>query len=75
VLAIPYVESVNSPNYREWSYCDILKLPADEQALWWKACETELSMLKERKVWKVTDRPIDHKIIKNRWVFDVKTDG
>jgi hypothetical protein len=32
-------------------------------------------MLKERKVWEVTDHPIDRKIIKNRWVFDVKTDG
>jgi hypothetical protein len=66
---------VISPNYREWSYCDIQKLPADKQALWRKACETELSMLKEHKVWEVTDCPIDCKIIKNRWVFDVKTDG
>jgi hypothetical protein len=73
--AIPYVESAISPNYWEWSYHDIQKLPADEQALWRKACETELSMLKERKVWEVTDRPIDRKIIKNCWVFDVKTDG
>jgi hypothetical protein len=73
--AIPYAESANSPNYREWSYHDILKLPTDEQSLWWKTCKTELSMLKERKVWEVTDRPIDHKIIKNCWVFDVKTDG
>jgi hypothetical protein len=32
-------------------------------------------MLKERKVWEVTNRPIDCKIIKNHWVFDVKTDG
>jgi hypothetical protein len=63
--AIPYAESVISPNYREWSYCDIQKLPTDEQALWRKACETELSMLKERNVWEVTDRPIDRKIIKN----------
>jgi hypothetical protein len=69
------VESVISLNYWEWSYRNIQKLPADEQALWRKACETELSMLKERKVWEVTDRPIDRKIIKNHWVFDVKTDG
>jgi hypothetical protein len=75
LCVIPYAESVNSPNYQEWSYCDILKLPADEESLWQKACETELSMLKECKVWEVTNRPIDCKIIQNCWVFDVKTDG
>ena len=72
---IPFAESSNAPNYREWLYRNILKLPTDEQALWWKACETELSMLKECNVWEVTDRPVDQKIIKNHWVFNVKTDG
>ena len=32
-------------------------------------------MLKEHNVWEVTNCPIDRKIIKNHWVFDVKTDG
>jgi hypothetical protein len=72
---IPYAESVNSPNYQEWLHHNILKLPTDEQSLWWKACKTELSMLNERKVWEVTDHPTDQKIIKNCWIFDVKTDG
>ena len=63
------MESSNAPNYREWSYCNILKLPTDEQAVWQKACETELSMLKECNVWEITNRPINRKIIKNHWVF------
>ena len=57
--AISFVESSNAPNYQEWSYHNILKLPTDEQALWQKACETELSMLKECKVWEVTNYHID----------------
>jgi hypothetical protein len=32
-------------------------------------------MLKEHKIWEVTDHLTDRKIIKNCWVFDVKTDG
>jgi hypothetical protein len=32
-------------------------------------------MLNECKVWEVTDHPTDQKIIKNCWIFDVKTDG
>ena len=32
--AIPFAEPSNAPNYWEWLYHDILKLPADEQALY-----------------------------------------
>ena len=32
-------------------------------------------MLKERKVSEVTNCPTDYKIIKNHWVFDVKTNS
>jgi hypothetical protein len=56
--AIPYAESAISPNYREWSYHDIQKLPADKQALWRKACETELSCLKNAKSGKSPIAPL-----------------
>jgi hypothetical protein len=68
-------EEVTKPNYREWSYRDILQLPESEQKLWFEACRKELDMLKERKVYEVVDRPTNRKVIKNRWVFDVKSDG
>ena len=32
-------------------------------------------MLKEHKVYEIVDRPTNHKVIKNHWVFDVKSDG
>ena len=32
-------------------------------------------MLKERKVYEIVDWPTNRKVIKNRWVFDVKSDG
>ena len=32
-------------------------------------------MLQKRKVFELVDRPRDRKVIKNRWVFDVKSDG
>ena len=31
-------------------------------------------MLKERKVYEIVDWPTNRKVIKNRWVFDVKSD-
>ena len=32
-------------------------------------------MLRKRKVFELVNRPRDRKVIKNRWVFDVKSDG
>ena len=32
-------------------------------------------MLHKRKVFELVDRPRDWKVIKNQWVFDVKSDG
>jgi hypothetical protein len=58
---------------KEWQFRDILKSP--EVGLWKKACEEEMEALKKRKVWEMVERPRGRKVIKNRWVFDVKTDG
>ena len=39
------------------------------------ACREELEALRKRKVYELVDRPNRRKVTKNRWVFDVKTDG
>ena len=59
--------------HHKWSYCDILHLSKSEQKLWFEACKKELDMLKEHKVYKIVDWPTNHKVIKNHWVFDVKS--
>ena len=62
-------------NVRDWSYRDITHLPQAEQKHWRLACQEELNMLKKHKVFEPVDRPRDWKVIKNQWVFDVKSDG
>ena len=37
-------------------------------------CTKELNALKKRDVFKLIDRPTNRKTIKNRWVFNVKSD-
>ena len=62
-------------NVRNWSYRDIAHLPQAEQKHWRLACQEELDMLRKCKVFELVDRPHNRKVIKNRWVFDVKSDG
>jgi len=59
---------------KEWTYRDILKLPKDMLEELRTACERELEALEHRKVYDLTPRPKGRKVIKNRWVFDVKDD-
>jgi len=63
--AVPLSEEVFKPNYHEWSYRDLLHLPESECKQWFKACEIELDMLKQRKVFEVSDCPSGRKVIKN----------
>ena len=67
-------ESPNTANIREWTFRDILKMPSASQKEWKQACREELESLRSRKVFELVDRPKGRKIIKNRWVFDLKTD-
>lgn len=66
---------VPKSNPREWTYRDILRLPKAEQHDWKLAALEELEALKKRKVFELVPRPKGRRVIKNRWVFDVKTDG
>jgi hypothetical protein len=60
---------------KEWTYRDILKLPQSEHGEWRAACERELETLRKRSVYDLVERPRGRKVIKNRWVFDVKSDS
>ena len=57
------------------TYRDIARLPKAEQSEWRKACEDELEALRRRKVFEIVDRPQGTNVVKNRWVFNVKSDG
>ena len=73
--AVPLdLESPNTANIHEWTFRDILKMPSASQKEWKQACCKELESLHSYKVFKLVDHPKGHKIIKNRWVFDLKTD-
>ncbi|KAL7281533.1 hypothetical protein ACG7TL_004850 [Trametes sanguinea] len=74
--AVPPVDDLpDTSNVREWTYRDITRLPEAEQKEWKAACQEELEALRRRKVFELVDRPKGRKVIKNRWVFDVKSDG
>ena len=69
-------EILPSPNsVREWQFCDILKFPKEIQEEWKAACCKELEALCRQNVFKVINLPKGCKIIKNHWVFDIKSDG
>jgi Reverse transcriptase (RNA-dependent DNA polymerase) len=48
---------------------------SDAQKEWKAACCEELESLRRRNVFELVDPPKDRKIIRNRWVFDLKSDG
>jgi hypothetical protein len=65
----------NTSSPREWTFRDILRMPKQQQVEWKKACYEELESLRQRHVFELTELPPGRKAIKNRWVFDIKTDG
>ena len=60
---------------REWQYQDILRLPKVQKEEWKTACWEELELLRKRGIFELTDLPKGRRVIKNRWVFDIKSDG
>ena len=65
----------NTSSPREWTFRDILRMPKELQKEWKKACYEELESLRQRQVFELTELPPGRKAIKNRWVFDIKSDG
>jgi len=60
---------------KTWVYKDIAHLPELEQKEWRDSCFWELEALKKCDVFELVPRLTNRKVIKNRWVFDVKSDG
>jgi hypothetical protein len=50
-------------------------MPEQQQVEWKKACYEELESLQQRHVFELTELPLGCKAIKNRWVFNIKSDG
>jgi len=50
-------------------------MPRDAQKEWKQACHEELDSLRRRKVFELVNPPKGCKVIKNRWVFNLKSDG
>ena len=50
-------------------------MPTGDQEEWKQACREELESLCRRRVYKLVDPPKGRKVIKNCWVFNLKSDG
>jgi hypothetical protein len=50
-------------------------MPKATQQEWKQACRKELDSLHRHKVFELVDPPKGCKVIKNRWVFDLKSNG
>jgi Reverse transcriptase (RNA-dependent DNA polymerase) len=52
-----------------------MRMPKVQQEEWKTACHEELELLCRQNVFELVNSLKGRKIIKNRWVFDLKTDG
>lgn len=68
---IPQSPPLNIP---KWTHCDIIHLPQSKRQEWLRATNDKLETLKKRKVYELVDRSKSRKVIKNKWVFDIKSD-
>ena len=66
---------LSTQSVQDWHFQDILWLPTREGEEWKKACLKKLESLRAWKVFELTDLLKGRKVIKNRWVFDIKQDG
>jgi len=54
---------------------DVTRLPADIQKKWLKSCLEKLKLLKNRKFYEVVDLSKRRKVIKNCWIFNIKSNS
>ena len=54
---------------------DVIRLLANIQKKWLESCLEKLKLLKNRNSYKVIDFSKRRKVIKNCWVFNIKSDG
>jgi len=60
---------------KEWTYKDMIGLPAGQLEEWRAACQREIETLTKRHIFDMVVRPNGCRIIKNCWVFDIKPNG
>jgi len=71
----PGSEIPDTCNIHEWSFKDIMCMPSVQQKDWIDVCHQELNSLQEHRVYDLVNPPQGQRVIKNRWVFDQKTNG
>jgi hypothetical protein len=54
---------------------DLSQLPSEMKMKWIDACKEELTALRNRGIYELVDLPKGRRAIKNRWVFNEKSDG
>jgi hypothetical protein len=62
-------------NIRDWTFRDLARLSKSEQSEWKHACQEQLEALRQRNVFELVDKPKGKRVVKNRWVFNVKPDS
>jgi len=70
-LALRASETYSLPK----TFKNVVKLQADSKKRWLESCLEELKSLKDRDVYEIVDLPKRRKVVKNRWVFNIKPDG
>ena len=77
IMAAPPNESslLPSSNVWEWQLKDIMCMNLQDKKEWKVACNEELDSLKKRNVFELVDLPKGCKAVRNRWTFNIKTDG
>ena len=60
---------------KEWTYKDMIGLPAGQLEEWRAACQQEIETLTKRHVFDLVVHPSGCRVIKNQWVFNIKPDG
>jgi len=71
----PGSEIPDTCNICEWTFKDIMRMPSVQQKDWIDVCHQKLNSLQECRVYDLVNPPQGWRVIKNRWVFDQKTDG
>jgi len=70
----PGSEIPDTCNICEWSFKDIMHMPSAQPKDWIDACRQELNSLQEHRAYDLVNPLQGRKVIKNRWVFNQKTD-
>lgn len=50
-------------------------MTSNQHVQWKEACDEEMKSLQEKGTWLLVEKPVNVKLIKSKWVFDLKTKG